>query len=377
MRQVDAAEDDEVCAHSRARRRLQDSREPRAQPAIQPRPPASRVTRVPEEVQPEVPNSRYGLTQASFDLLLEAQQNACGMCRKPFEERQLIHVDHDHACCRAKTNHAASASVGSCAIPATSRSVTSKADTESLARISTGRAGGRWRDARGTARLLNVGPGPSRQYSPLLATCLRFSRALLLSSPRTISTPRTVHSRTRHVVPSCISISVIAGTGDLVQLSRAGESTIARFIDERAAWVRLKEDRSAVHLLCQMDSAESAETLVMRAGHGRSRDNQPKDPLALLKDFAAKVRIELDIRGQAWTFTFGPESTQETVAPTATAPHTQEIWAFQISDLLSRRYGFPPAFARSEAAMPASPMPRPAPARRDRSDATRSRCGAP
>ena len=42
--------------------------------------------------------SSYGLTQELFDLLLEAQQNACGMCHEPFEERQLIHVDHDHAC---------------------------------------------------------------------------------------------------------------------------------------------------------------------------------------------------------------------------------------------------------------------------------------
>jgi hypothetical protein len=46
--------------------------------------------------------SSYGLTQELFDLLLEAQQNACGMCRDPFGEGQLIHVDHDHACCRGK-----------------------------------------------------------------------------------------------------------------------------------------------------------------------------------------------------------------------------------------------------------------------------------
>jgi hypothetical protein len=46
--------------------------------------------------------SSYGLTQELFDLLLEAQQNTCGMCHEPFEEGQLIHVDHDHACCRAK-----------------------------------------------------------------------------------------------------------------------------------------------------------------------------------------------------------------------------------------------------------------------------------
>jgi hypothetical protein len=46
--------------------------------------------------------SSYGLTQELFDLLLEAQQSACGMCHERFEERQLIHVDHDHACCQRK-----------------------------------------------------------------------------------------------------------------------------------------------------------------------------------------------------------------------------------------------------------------------------------
>src|SRR6185437_7286612 len=46
--------------------------------------------------------SSYGLTQELFDLLLEAQQHACGMCHEPFEERQLIHVDHDHGCCQRK-----------------------------------------------------------------------------------------------------------------------------------------------------------------------------------------------------------------------------------------------------------------------------------
>jgi hypothetical protein len=46
--------------------------------------------------------SRYGLTQELFDLLLEAQHRACGMCHEPFEEGQLIHVDHDHSCCPGK-----------------------------------------------------------------------------------------------------------------------------------------------------------------------------------------------------------------------------------------------------------------------------------
>lgn len=44
----------------------------------------------------------YGLTMEGFDRLLEAQGYACGMCREPFGEGQLIHVDHDHSCCRAK-----------------------------------------------------------------------------------------------------------------------------------------------------------------------------------------------------------------------------------------------------------------------------------
>jgi Recombination endonuclease VII len=46
--------------------------------------------------------SSYGLTQEQFDALLDAQQHACGMCHEPFEEGQLIHVDHDHACCQGK-----------------------------------------------------------------------------------------------------------------------------------------------------------------------------------------------------------------------------------------------------------------------------------
>ena len=46
--------------------------------------------------------SSYGLTQEQFDRLLDAQRHTCGMCHEPFEEGQLIHVDHDHACCRGK-----------------------------------------------------------------------------------------------------------------------------------------------------------------------------------------------------------------------------------------------------------------------------------
>jgi hypothetical protein len=44
--------------------------------------------------------SSYGLTQEQFDLILTAQNYACAMCHEPFAAGQLIHVDHDHACCR-------------------------------------------------------------------------------------------------------------------------------------------------------------------------------------------------------------------------------------------------------------------------------------
>lgn len=42
---------------------------------------------------------RYGLTPEHFELLLERQGNACGMCRKPFGDQQPIFIDHDHGCC--------------------------------------------------------------------------------------------------------------------------------------------------------------------------------------------------------------------------------------------------------------------------------------
>ena len=46
--------------------------------------------------------SSYGLSQEQFDRLLAAQLQTCGMCHEPFEQGQLIHVDHDHACCQRK-----------------------------------------------------------------------------------------------------------------------------------------------------------------------------------------------------------------------------------------------------------------------------------
>ena len=39
---------------------------------------------------------RYGLTQESFERLLEAQGYACAMCFETFQEDEAIHIDHDH-----------------------------------------------------------------------------------------------------------------------------------------------------------------------------------------------------------------------------------------------------------------------------------------
>ena len=76
-----------------------------------------------------------GLTKELFDLLLDAQQNACGMCHDPFEDGQLIHVDHDLITRAAgrRTDRAESAYGDSCAIPAISRWATSNADMRWLA----------------------------------------------------------------------------------------------------------------------------------------------------------------------------------------------------------------------------------------------------
>ncbi len=66
------------------------------------------ITRIASHRSPARKSSRkyriasYGLTQEQFDRLLAAQQHACGTCDEPFEEGQLIHVDHGHACCRGK-----------------------------------------------------------------------------------------------------------------------------------------------------------------------------------------------------------------------------------------------------------------------------------
>jgi hypothetical protein len=43
-----------------------------------------------------------GLTPEQFAQMLEAQGQACAMCRTPFEKDQRICIDHDHSCCPPK-----------------------------------------------------------------------------------------------------------------------------------------------------------------------------------------------------------------------------------------------------------------------------------
>jgi hypothetical protein len=88
--------------------------------------------------------SSYGLTQELFDLLLEAQQNACGMCHDPFGDGQLIHVDHNHACCPGKNRSCGECIRGLLATGAISRWATSSADMRWLAPTWTALPSGSW-----------------------------------------------------------------------------------------------------------------------------------------------------------------------------------------------------------------------------------------
>ncbi len=77
--------------------------------------------------------SSYGLTQELFDLLLEAQQHACGMCHEPFSEGSSSTWIMIARAAGARTDRAESAYGDSCAIPAISRWATSNADMRWLA----------------------------------------------------------------------------------------------------------------------------------------------------------------------------------------------------------------------------------------------------
>ena len=51
--------------------------------------------------------ARLGITEAQFLAMLEAQGNACAICREPFEDGQRICADHDHECCPVQVKQSA------------------------------------------------------------------------------------------------------------------------------------------------------------------------------------------------------------------------------------------------------------------------------
>jgi hypothetical protein len=58
--------------------------------------------------------ARFSITEEEFNEMLAAQGHACGICREPFEDGQLICIDHDHACCPVRPGERYSRSCGKC-----------------------------------------------------------------------------------------------------------------------------------------------------------------------------------------------------------------------------------------------------------------------
>jgi Recombination endonuclease VII len=99
---MDAAKADHMCAQAGPRATMPDSRNYGQSQSLPARPPHLESPESRKKSKRKYRISCYGLTQDDFDLLLKIQGYACGMCRELFAEGQLIHVDHDHECCRVK-----------------------------------------------------------------------------------------------------------------------------------------------------------------------------------------------------------------------------------------------------------------------------------
>jgi hypothetical protein len=103
------------------------------------------------------------------------------------------------------------------------------------------------------------------------------------------------------------AIDFIGGTGDLYQRRRQLRSEGSSVIDGQAAWVRLQDGRSALHLLCEASTvdaavATAAEAVVMRIGHiAAEADQDDEEATALLRNLVPRLRTELraGIRKQA------------------------------------------------------------------------------
>jgi len=90
------------------------------------------------------------------------------------------------------------------------------------------------------------------------------------------------------------AIDFIGGTGDLYQRRRQLRSEGSSVIDGQAAWVRLQDGRSALHLLCEVGTVDAAEAVVMRIGHiAADADQDDEEATALLRDLVRRLRTEL------------------------------------------------------------------------------------
>jgi hypothetical protein len=89
------------------------------------------------------------------------------------------------------------------------------------------------------------------------------------------------------------AIDFIGGTGDLYQRRRQLLSAGSSLIDGQAAWARIQDGRSALHLLCEASTVDMAEAVVMRVGHTAAEADQDDEATALLRDLVQRLRAEL------------------------------------------------------------------------------------
>lgn len=89
------------------------------------------------------------------------------------------------------------------------------------------------------------------------------------------------------------AIAFIGGTGDLYQRRRQHLSDGSSLIDAQAAWVRVQDGRSALHLLCEAETVDMAEAVVMRVGHTEAEADEDEEATALLREFVLRLRAEL------------------------------------------------------------------------------------
>lgn len=89
------------------------------------------------------------------------------------------------------------------------------------------------------------------------------------------------------------AIAFIGGTGDLYQRRRQHLSDGSSLVDAQAAWVRVQDGRSALHLLCEAETVDMAEAVVMRVGHTEAEADEDEEATALLREFVLRLRAEL------------------------------------------------------------------------------------